>query len=70
MSSGRSAYERFIGLMTARVSALVTGDPRDPKTEVGPLIDEAAARRVEGLILDATTQGARLMCAAVRATVR
>lgn len=48
--------------MTARVSALVTGDPRNPATEVGPLVDEAAARKVEGLILDATGKGARLMC--------
>ena len=62
----RPAYDRFIALMTARVSALVTGDPRDPKTEVGPLVDEAAARKVEGLILDATGKGARLMCGGTR----
>jgi len=62
----RAAYDRFTALMTARVSALVTGDPRDPKTEVGPLVDEAAARKVEGLILDATGKGARLMCGGTR----
>lgn len=63
----RPAYDRFTMLMTARVSALVTGDPRDPKTEVGPLVDEAAARKVEALILDATGRGARLMCGGTRA---
>jgi acyl-CoA reductase-like NAD-dependent aldehyde dehydrogenase len=62
----RAAYDRFIALMTARVSALITGDPRDPRTEVGPLVDEAAARKVEGLILDATGKGARLMCGGTR----
>jgi acyl-CoA reductase-like NAD-dependent aldehyde dehydrogenase len=62
----RPAYQRFIGLMTARVSALVTGDPRNPATEVGPLVDEAAARKVEALIVDATGKGARLMCGGTR----
>jgi acyl-CoA reductase-like NAD-dependent aldehyde dehydrogenase len=63
----RPAYERFAALITARVAALVTGDPRHPKTEVGPLVDEAAARRVEALIVDATDKGARLLCGGTRA---
>ena len=63
----RPAYARFAKLMTDRVSALVTGDPRDPKTEVGPLVDEAAARKVEALIVDATDKGARLLCGGTRA---
>jgi acyl-CoA reductase-like NAD-dependent aldehyde dehydrogenase len=62
----RPAYDRFVGLMTDRVASLVTGDPRDPKTEVGPLVDEAAARRVEALIVDATEKGARLTCGGTR----
>jgi aldehyde dehydrogenase (NAD+) len=62
----RAAYKRFTDLMTARVSALVTGDPRDPKTEVGPLVDEAAARKVEALIRDAMDKGARLTCGGTR----
>jgi acyl-CoA reductase-like NAD-dependent aldehyde dehydrogenase len=62
----RPAYERFTRLITERVAALVTGDPRNPATEVGPLVDEAAARRVEALIVDATAKGARLMCGGTR----
>lgn len=58
----RSAYGRFTDLLAARVSRLVTGDPRDPATEVGPLVDEAAALRVEALIQDAVSKGARLLC--------
>ncbi len=39
-------------------NVLVTGDPRDPRTEVGPMIDEAAARRAESWIQAATAAGA------------
>lgn len=62
----QAVYARFTALMTDRVSSLVTGDPRDPKTEVGPLVDEAAARRVEALIADAVEKGARLTCGGTR----
>ena len=62
----QAAYARFVGLITDKVSSLVTGDPRDPKTEVGPLVDEAAARRVEALITDAMEKGARLTCGGTR----
>ncbi len=37
----QAAYARFVDLMTDKVSSLVTGNPSDPKTEVGPLVDEA-----------------------------
>jgi acyl-CoA reductase-like NAD-dependent aldehyde dehydrogenase len=62
----QAVYARFVALMTDKVSSLVTGDPRDPKTEVGPLVDEAAARRVEALIADAVEKGARLTCGGTR----
>ncbi len=62
----QAAYARFVALMTDKVSSLVTGNPRDPKTEVGPLVDEAAARRVEALIVDAVEKGARLTCGGTR----
>ena len=58
----QAAYERFGWLMAARVQALVTGDPRNPDTQVGPMVDEAAAMRVEALIVDAVGKGARLLC--------
>jgi len=46
--------ERFV----ARVAKLVVGDPLDPRTEVGPMIDEAAAKRAESWILAAVAGGA------------
>jgi glyceraldehyde-3-phosphate dehydrogenase (NADP+) len=43
-----------------------TGDPFDEQTVVGPMIDEAAARKVEEWIGDAVTQGARVQCGGER----
>jgi acyl-CoA reductase-like NAD-dependent aldehyde dehydrogenase len=37
------------------------GDPMDPKTEVGTLIDCSAVSRVAGMVEDAVTEGARIV---------
>lgn len=57
----RSLYERFSSLVTAEVKKLKVGDPLDPATDVGTLIDEKAARRVESWVADAVRSGARLL---------
>ncbi|MCW5580118.1 MAG: aldehyde dehydrogenase family protein, partial [Luteimonas sp.] len=46
----RDLYQRVRKKLKARVGALAMGDPRDERTFVGPLIDEAAAQRVESWI--------------------
>jgi acyl-CoA reductase-like NAD-dependent aldehyde dehydrogenase len=43
------------------VRVLATGAPTDPATEVGPLIDERAARRVERWVQEAVAAGARVL---------
>jgi aldehyde dehydrogenase (NAD+) len=43
------------------VQKLVTGDPADEATDVGPLIDEPAARRVESWVDEAVAAGARVL---------
>jgi acyl-CoA reductase-like NAD-dependent aldehyde dehydrogenase len=48
------------------VEKLVTGSPADPATDVGPLIDEQAARRVEDWVSEAVADGARLLTGGVR----
>lgn len=48
------------------VQKLVTGDPRDDATDVGPLIDEAAARRVESWVEEAVAAGARRLTGGTR----
>lgn len=54
-------YEPLRDLLAARVAALKVGNPHDEDTFVGPLIDEAAAQRVERWALDACDGGARLI---------
>jgi glyceraldehyde-3-phosphate dehydrogenase (NADP+) len=61
-----AVYDRFVAALLARVAALKVGDPADEATVVGPLIDEAAARRVEGWIQEAVAQGARLLAGGKR----
>jgi acyl-CoA reductase-like NAD-dependent aldehyde dehydrogenase len=48
------------------VQALKVGDPLDPATEVGPLIDEAAAQRVELWVEEARKGGAAILCGGKR----
>jgi aldehyde dehydrogenase (NAD+) len=47
--------------VVAAVRMLATGDPADDATDVGPLIDEQAARRVESWVDEAVAAGARVL---------
>lgn len=51
-------YDGFLPRLTAAVEALGLGDPADEATEVGPLISEEAAARVERWVDDAVAAGA------------
>jgi acyl-CoA reductase-like NAD-dependent aldehyde dehydrogenase len=57
----QDVYEAFLEKMVAGVRKLRLGDPLDAKTDVGTLIDESAAKRVEGWVAEAVSQGARLL---------
>jgi aldehyde dehydrogenase (NAD+) len=48
------------------VRKLVTGDPADDATDVGPLIDEPAARRVESWVDEAVAAGATVRTGGTR----
>jgi glyceraldehyde-3-phosphate dehydrogenase (NADP+) len=61
-----SVYDRFVDQFVTRVKGLATGDPGDDATVIGPLIDEAAARRVEQWIQEAVAQGARVLAGGKR----
>jgi acyl-CoA reductase-like NAD-dependent aldehyde dehydrogenase len=52
--------------MRAEVEKLVVGDPADPGTDVGSMVDEAAAARVESWIDEAVGGGAQLVCGGER----
>src|SRR5215469_10745730 len=54
-----SVAERFIELLLEKTRALRYGDPMDPATDMGTVIDEAAARSFEERVNDAVAHGAR-----------
>jgi phosphonoacetaldehyde dehydrogenase len=56
-----SVAERFVTLLLERTRAVKYGDPMDPATDMGTVIDEAAARTFEERVNDALAQGARLL---------
>jgi len=54
-------YEPFAATLAVRAEELVVGDQLEEATEVGPLIDEDAARRVEAEIEATVAEGGRLL---------
>ncbi len=57
----RSVADAFVPLLLAAISSLRAGDPHDPDVDVGPMVDEPAAIRVEDWITEAVDAGARLL---------
>jgi benzaldehyde dehydrogenase (NAD) len=47
--------------LAERAAALPVGDPREPTTAIGPLINHSALERVSALVEDAVAQGARTL---------
>jgi acyl-CoA reductase-like NAD-dependent aldehyde dehydrogenase len=56
-----SLYDDFAADLVRRVEALVAGDPTDEQTDIGPLIDDGAAERVESWVEEAVAGGAKLL---------
>lgn len=54
-----SVADALIAAMTKHLGAMKLGDPLDPTTDVGTLIDEAAAQRVEAWVDEALKLGAK-----------
>jgi acyl-CoA reductase-like NAD-dependent aldehyde dehydrogenase len=54
------------GKVAAKMRNLRLGDPLAKDTDVGTLIDEAAARRVESWVDEAAANGARALCGGTR----
>lgn len=57
----RDRYDEFSSVLVDKVRALKTGDPADPEVMVGPVIDDAAADRIESWIGEAVDAGATLL---------
>lgn len=56
-----SVYDRLVPKIVEAVEALRTGDPSDPATDVGPLVSEDAAKRVEAWVAEAVAAGAKVL---------
>jgi glyceraldehyde-3-phosphate dehydrogenase (NADP+) len=54
-------YDEFADDLVRRVEALKVGDPLDEETDVGPVIDKAAAERIEEWLEEATAGGATVL---------
>ena len=57
----RDIYEEFERRFTERVGRVKVGDPLDPETDLGPMVDEKAVRRTDEWISDALGAGARAL---------
>lgn len=57
----RSVEPEFRRRLTETAAALVVGDPRDPRTDVGPMISEREAARAESWVREAVAAGATLV---------
>lgn len=58
----RSVADEFARRLAARLGALSVGDGAEPGTDVGPLVEEKALRKVQELVDDAVEKGATVVC--------
>ena len=61
-----SIKDAFVKRLAERLEAMHMGDPLDPQTQIGPVINEKAAKTIIGQIEAAVSQGAKLVCGGVR----
>jgi len=54
-------YDEFAQLLTKQVEQLVTGDPMDPNTDVGPVITRGEVDRIAEWVAEAQAQGAEVL---------
>ena len=59
-------YDELRDRLVAKTRTLISGDPREEATFVGPMIDEKEARRLDSWIQEAVGGGATLLCGGKR----
>jgi acyl-CoA reductase-like NAD-dependent aldehyde dehydrogenase len=57
----RSVYDEFLERFIAGARDIKVGDPLDPETQLGPMVDEAAAQRSERWVREAEEMGATVL---------
>lgn len=71
MATGRhlvheSLADAYVEKITAKAESLRVGNPADPAVNIGPLITEEQAARVEEIVNEAVSAGARLVSGGIR----
>ncbi|SFL95218.1 glyceraldehyde-3-phosphate dehydrogenase (NADP+) [Gracilibacillus orientalis] len=56
----KEVYDQFLELYKHRTSELHLGDKMDPLTDIGPMINEREAKRVEAWVNQAVVEGAKI----------
>ncbi len=59
-------YDRFKDLLLRNMGELKLGDPKNEATDIGPLIDDRSADRIDAWIKEALTGGGRLVAGGKR----
>jgi acyl-CoA reductase-like NAD-dependent aldehyde dehydrogenase len=62
----RGVEEKFTASLLARVSKLKAGDPLDEVTDIGPMINEDAAKRAASWVDEAAKSGAKILAGGKR----
>lgn len=61
-----AVWDEFMAKFVAGVQALKVGDPIDPDTQVGPMLDEAQATRIASWVDEAVAAGGRVLAGGER----
>jgi aldehyde dehydrogenase (NAD+) len=62
----KKVHDKFVGMLEDRTKALKLGDGRKKGTDVGPLINEDALRKVESYVEIGESEGAKLVTGGAR----
>ncbi len=61
-----SIHDAFVAALVAKLKTVKVGDPMDPATQMGTLISEKAAKKVEAQVNTMVAQGGKLVLGGVR----
>eukprot|EP00762_Andalucia_godoyi_P008584 ANDGO_04580.mRNA.1 2-aminomuconic 6-semialdehyde dehydrogenase len=62
----QSIYDKFVPAFVSHVKSLRFGDPRDPQTQVGPVISAPHAEKLEMIVEALRNTGGRVLCGGSR----
>jgi betaine-aldehyde dehydrogenase len=62
----QAVYKKFVSAYVEAMKSVKVGDPKDPETDIGPLISEEQRKRVEGFVARAIKAGAKVLCGGKR----